>query len=272
MDALCRSFVEVGHRTSRDLRYAWTSNLLFGEETITETNLLMLRRRHPSRIRVQSFTKQQEAANGADWEWWFVDRSRRIGFPMRVQAKRLPKNSETFKGLLTRQAGSAPKPQIDMLIDSAHQANVVPLHVFYLNEQVMQSLGDSHRTRFGLQNLRAELGCWVGLSDVIRSSQKKSLTGLRSLIFPWHLLVCPKTSEAGGPPPLPVRVRDTLRRAPGRLSQAQASENEIPELQDLPDYARQLLDGVRVGWDTSYALKLGVRGVVLFLDDEETLQ
>lgn len=40
----------------------------YGEETITETNLLEIVRRHPMQVRLRTFTKHQEALNGADWE------------------------------------------------------------------------------------------------------------------------------------------------------------------------------------------------------------
>ena len=38
----------------------------YGEETITENNLLEIRRRHPELVRVRTFPKHKEAKNGAE--------------------------------------------------------------------------------------------------------------------------------------------------------------------------------------------------------------
>lgn len=62
-------------------------NVSYGEETITESNLLELRRRHPGIITLDTFGKKNEAKKGADWEWHIIGRARSFG--MRVQAKRL---------------------------------------------------------------------------------------------------------------------------------------------------------------------------------------
>ena len=86
------TFLELGDATSRNLEFShcddvWVS---YGEETITETNLLEIRRRHPERVRVRTSPKPLEARNGADWEWHIVGWSRTL--KMRVQAKRLQRN------------------------------------------------------------------------------------------------------------------------------------------------------------------------------------
>ena len=54
--------------TSRNLEFShrddvWVS---YGEETITETNLLEIRRWHPKRVYVRTFSKPLEAKMGAD--------------------------------------------------------------------------------------------------------------------------------------------------------------------------------------------------------------
>ena len=90
--AITRTFLELGDATSRNLEFShcddvWVS---YGEETITETNLLGIRRRHPALVRIRMFPKLLEAKNGADWEWHVVGRRRTLR--MRVQAKRVQRN------------------------------------------------------------------------------------------------------------------------------------------------------------------------------------
>lgn len=64
-------FLELGEAMSRNLEFShcddvWES---YGEEAITETNLLEIRRRHPEHVRIRTFPKPVEATNSADWEW-----------------------------------------------------------------------------------------------------------------------------------------------------------------------------------------------------------
>ena len=62
------TFLELGDATSRNLEFShcddvWVS---YGEETITETDLLETGRRHPERVRVRTFPKPLYAYSGAN--------------------------------------------------------------------------------------------------------------------------------------------------------------------------------------------------------------
>ena len=90
--AITATLLRLGDSTSRNLEFShrpdvWVS---YGEESITESNLLEIRQRHPEIVRVRTFPKPKEAKNGADWEWHIVGRRRTV--KMRVQAKRLQRN------------------------------------------------------------------------------------------------------------------------------------------------------------------------------------
>jgi hypothetical protein len=63
--ALLNSLLQLAHATSQNLEFAHRKgvNVSYGEETITETNLLELRRRHPGVITLQTFGKKVEAKN-----------------------------------------------------------------------------------------------------------------------------------------------------------------------------------------------------------------
>ena len=63
--------LELGDAMSRNLEFSacddvWVS---YGDEAITETNLLEIRRRHRKHARVRTFPKPVEATNSTDWGW-----------------------------------------------------------------------------------------------------------------------------------------------------------------------------------------------------------
>lgn len=93
LDLIC-TVLGVGDATSRNLRVShcddvWVS---YGEETITETKLLEIRRRRPRVVAIRSFPKQIEAMNGADWEWHIVGLRRTLR--VRVDGKRLRRTAD----------------------------------------------------------------------------------------------------------------------------------------------------------------------------------
>ena len=122
---LTLTFLELGDATSRNLDLShcddvWVS---YGEETITETNLLEIRRRHPEHVRVRTFPKQVEATNGADWEWHIVGLRRTLS--LRVQAKRLQRNGVPK---VKHKVKSSGKEQRDLLIAGAGTEGMRPAY------------------------------------------------------------------------------------------------------------------------------------------------
>ena len=89
---MAATFLELGDATSCNLAYSHRQNegVSYGEETITETNLLEIRRRHPKHVHLHTFSRHAESRNGADWERHIVGRRRTL--KMRVQAKRVQRN------------------------------------------------------------------------------------------------------------------------------------------------------------------------------------
>ncbi len=90
--SITTTFLELGDATSRNLEFShrndvWVS---YGEETITESNLLEITRYHPEHVFIRTFPKPLEAITGADWEWHLIGRKRTA--KMRVQAKRIQSN------------------------------------------------------------------------------------------------------------------------------------------------------------------------------------
>lgn len=65
------AFLGLGDATLCNLEFSrggdvWVS---YGEEAISESDLLEIRQRHPKYVRVRTFPKQVEATNGLNWEW-----------------------------------------------------------------------------------------------------------------------------------------------------------------------------------------------------------
>ena len=125
---LVHTFLELGDATSRNLAFSHCTKgrLSYGEETITETNLLEIRRRQPKYIHLEAFTKHKESQNGADWEWHIIGSKRTL--KMRVQAKRVQRD-----GVLkvAHQVGSSKKQQRKLLLDEARKNRMKPVYCAY---------------------------------------------------------------------------------------------------------------------------------------------
>lgn len=180
---LLNTLLELGHATSQNLEFAHGSGVFvsYGEETITETNLLELRRRHPPMIRLETFSKKMEAANGADWEWHVIGRRRTLR--MRVQAKRLQKND---KLKIPHKIASSGKQQIDLLIADAKNHRMLPVYCFYSSEPQRSYWTASARVA-GVSTFEA--GCLLASAHKVKSIMPTSLSAIEKHSVPWHYLV-----------------------------------------------------------------------------------
>ena len=122
---MAANFVDLGDATSHNLVYSQGEGVgvSYGEETITEINLLEIRRRHPRLVRLCAFSKHAESRNGADWEWHIVGHRRTLR--MRVPAKRVQRN-EVRK--IAHEVKSSRKQQCKLLIDGATDARMKPVY------------------------------------------------------------------------------------------------------------------------------------------------
>lgn len=180
---LLNSLLELAHATSQNLNFVHQKgvNVSYGEETITETNLLELRRRHPGVIKLWTFGKKAESKNGADWEWHIVGRARRFG--MRVQAKRLQQN-DVLK--IAHTVKSSKDKQIDLLIADAKAAGLLPVYCFYASERQRAKWKASATTG---ATSPFEFGCLLASAHRVRRRMPKSLGDIESDCVPWHYLV-----------------------------------------------------------------------------------
>ncbi len=180
---LLNSLLELAHATSQNLDFAHRKgvNVSYGEETITETNLLELRRRHPGVITLRTFGKKVEAKNGADWEWHIIGRARRFG--MRVQAKRLQQNN-ILK--IPHVVKSSKAQQIDLLIKDANAGGLMPVYCLYASEP-QRKTWKANVAPGGTSPF--EFGCLLASAHKVRKKMPKSLQDIERDCVPWHYLV-----------------------------------------------------------------------------------
>ena len=181
---LTLTFLELGDATSRNLEFShrgdvWVS---YGEETITENNLLEIRRRHPNLIRVRTFPKVVEATNGADWEWHIVGWRRTLR--MRVQAKRVQSN-----GVLKvrHKVKSSGKEQRDLLIGDARAARMKPVYCIYCTE-LQRNVWTQDKALPGVGSFQT--GCLLADAAHVPDTTTK-LDAIEEKCRPWHQLLAP---------------------------------------------------------------------------------
>ncbi|MCY3880218.1 MAG: hypothetical protein OXF74_13695 [Rhodobacteraceae bacterium] len=224
---LMLTFLELGDATSRNLGFSHRDNVWvnYGEETITETNLMEIVRRHPQIVRISTFPKQTEAKNGADWEWHIVGSKRTLS--MRVQAKRIQRNGALKVKHIVKSSG---KKQRDLLIAGAKAENMKPVYCIYCTEP--------QRTRW--KTFQPKSGCWsfemgcllAGAEDVPDKTTKLNM--IEKKCWPWHHLF-----SAGVPTQRkPVMIRSIggdlayffVTRYTGELLEADDSEDPLARI------------------------------------------
>ena len=175
------TFLELGDATSRNLAFSHHGNVLvsYGEETITESNLLEIRRRHPEHVYIRTFTKAEEALRGADWEWHIIGRKRTA--KMRVQAKRIQCNDILR---IKHKVASSGIQQRQLLIDEAKADNMKPLYCIYCTER-QRGIWKESRESTMFEDYQA--GCLLAdASDVPLTTRK--LEEIEAKCIPWHYL------------------------------------------------------------------------------------
>jgi hypothetical protein len=184
MISLLHTLLALGNATSENLAFAHLPNVnvSYGEETITETNLLEIRRRHPDRVTLRTFSKAKESGTtGADWEWHIIGRV--FTLKMRVQAKRIHKAGGI--GNLNQMAKGATKPQIELLIEDAVTNGLRPMYCFYCSEP-QRSYWTKGVHEDGFHPF--ETGCLLADADVVKSKMPTKLASIEKETFPWHFL------------------------------------------------------------------------------------
>lgn len=162
------------------------------EDTITQLILLELATKHYEQIKVQIFSRGEEAQNGADWEWLIIDGKNSI--QMRIQAKSLYRNGN-YVALNTEQSKK--------LLEKRDQ-HISPFFVFYNCDYGSLIFRNNKPTieeyiKFVMQKMynniiyNQDWGCCIAPADAVVKAGSNSLANLVSLMFPWHKIFDPGT-------------------------------------------------------------------------------
>lgn len=253
------SLLQLGDATSHNLQFSHRDDVFvsYGEETITESNLLELRRRHPQHIRLEMFTKHQEAKNGADWEWHII--GRRLSFKMRVQAKRLQKDGVLRVRHMVKSTG---KEQRELLIDHAQAENMKAVYCIYCSERQRRiwTEGVAHG---GIRPYQT--GCLLADALDVPASTR-SLREIEDKCIPWHFLFDPVTylhAEAEEGPSAEQNISYVVSAiAPLSISVADFRDRDFaerrwnpPTVEDLNDDRKRDFDRTGVGETTAEDLE-----------------
>ena len=192
---------EFGDATSRNLEFSHRPDVYvsYGEETITGTNLLEIRRRHSDRVHLETFSKKKEAHSGADWEWHIVGKNWTL--KMRVQAKR----TQYKKGRLRIKYNQQRK----LLLTCARAANMRPMYCIYCTEPQRSFWTQSHPDH---GSDRYQTGCLMADANNVPETTTK-LCRIERKCFPWHFLLEGGESWWDGP-----TIADLNEKGDGKLN------------------------------------------------------
>lgn len=101
------------------------------EESLTDWLLYQASKRS-EKVIYKTFTRNEEAYTGADWEWWLLteDQYGLSAYRLLIQAKKLKKKRDNY-GSITY--GNQNGMQIDLLLSNAVKRQALPLYAYYIN-------------------------------------------------------------------------------------------------------------------------------------------
>ena len=117
------------HETSTQC-YEWLKNQPFvKEESITDWLLYNISRDN-DKICYKAFSRNEEALNGSDWEWWFLTNTNSVtkAYRLLIQAKKLKPHEDNYPLIAYSNKNGL---QIDLLIENALKRNALPLYAYY---------------------------------------------------------------------------------------------------------------------------------------------
>lgn len=192
-------------------------------------------------------TKAAEAKHGADWFWWFGDKSTGVGF--RVQAKKLFPSGR-YESLLKKKGD--PYGQLKALVTNANKVNQITLYCFY---NFNFGWRFAKCTRHCRHKYRAPSywGCAVALPEDVQRENSDLFSDLQGYMLPWHLLVCTSAKKSLADAvrnagtmlaaPKPTRKLDdgTLRAGRGRLDvefAKRTTPQDVREIMEIQERRR----------------------------------
>jgi hypothetical protein len=214
---LCNLFMTRSVETWTLLRRARAANLGFKEESITDMHLLAFKECGLEGFDVHSFTRQDERANGADYEFWFLDRTG-TSLGVRVQAKRVD-NNEDLKAL-NYLPTTATSTQSQTLLDVCRKEDMLPAYCIYVYSEAFLEPGHGCSL----------LSPWI--VSAFPSNRTVSLEKVNYSLVPWSVLVCRSRGKWDSPtaaPSLTCVVAQAWRSAIGYGHEHRPPEIEVSD-------------------------------------------
>lgn len=237
--ALCDTFIFLSFDVLSKMKKARYVQHQPLEESFTDNLILELKYRHPTEIYCQTFSKQLEGKNGADWEWWLTDSTYSQWLGLRVQAKVLNLTSDKFSHLHYKSGHSY---QATKLKKAAEKDGLIPIYCFYSDVPP--------NAKEWLQiDLLETYGCSLTTIDQVEKWRRKGkindFSSVMSNSLPWHWLVCAEGFSYPG-----KRKMNLPERAYGLLGSKTIIEDiEMAEQSGIrsfpPDYVRGAMEGYK---------------------------
>lgn len=198
-----RIFEELAEATWDRIRFGERLDCPQQEETITDINLLDLKRARLANVHVRKVGRKKEARTGLDWEWW-IGSDRTGWWRYAVQAKKV--NELRRYGSLRKKVRG--RFQLHILESYARLKGCVPLYCLYNFSSLPNN---SSYWNCNLSYDEPQLGCTVARLDVVKQAFRKrapktfEALHLSKATLPWRCLIrCPliMTSTSGQDHPL----------------------------------------------------------------------
>jgi hypothetical protein len=221
------------------IRYSEELNISFGEESITDLNLLEIKKSRTNSIHVIKFTKQQEALVGIDWEWWIG--SRQKGWlRYAVQAKKINSKSRRYDSIGHKIDGLL---QLNILEEFAYKVSgsAIPIYCFY-NYINNPSPKPNLHWHCNSQYDERQLGCTVTPSFIVRIAietrgyRNFDFIHLQPYTIPWRCLLKCQARIPGSSRRHPNFGFNNVRTYPQLPSYLDTAIYEDYKLQSLEDY------------------------------------
>lgn len=229
-DYATRVLESLAKATWERIRFGEDLGCSQGEETITDVNLLDLKRAGPHAVKIVKVKRAAEARYGLDWEWWVgTDHDAYFGGWWRyaVQAKKLDRSGRY--SVLRHKVGD--RYQFDILKAYALKNRCIPLYCFY-NFVVGDTKDYWHCCE--LPYSAPQLGCTVApleaVAPVFHKGASKRFEDIHQdeRVLPWRCLVgCLQLA------PLPGRTNHPL---------AGSESSNLATYEELPLFLREGID------------------------------
>lgn len=218
------------------LREARKLNIQLGEESITDFLIFNLIKSAGKNLKIKSFTRHQEALNGADWEWWFTGPSGKwVG--MRVQAKIINLSNEKYLSFNHKNKNGS---QIDLLEKDAKLKGMIPVYCMFTNWDpnkytTPQKCG-KHKTyvrHYGVSLLS------ISNAREVKTSKSTHLSKFINYFIPLHCILCSSSSKTKDLPHIVLAAANES----GLISNNDELVKLNAPLQDAPPYyVKQILN------------------------------